>query len=193
MKAGEEEILDRRIGANELFTQQSLLAYADAQAEYAATYHDGHRLHVYAARFFSTPGKQDGLYWPTEEGQKPSPLGPLLADAAAAGYHPADQPTEPYHGYYYKILTAQGPNAPGGAYDYKVNGQMLGGFAAIAWPANWGHTGIMSFMIGTDGNVYQKSLGPDTAKAAKAITRFDPDSSWTKVGAPAPIPGEEDD
>jgi hypothetical protein len=193
VKAGEEEILNRRIGANELYTQQVLLAYADAQFEYAGAFHDGRRIHVYAQRLMSTPGKQDGLYWPTEDGKPQSPLGALVAEANAAGYRPGEGPAQPYHGYFYKILTAQGPNAPGGAYDYKVNGLLLGGFAAVAWPANWGHSGIMSFMINQAGEVYQKDLGPNTQALAKAMTRFNPDAGWTKIGAPAPIPGEADD
>lgn len=193
MAAGREEILDRRIGANELYTQQVMLAYVDAQNEYMQTLHDGHKLHVYAAQLLSSSGKQDGLYWATEAGQPPSPLGPLIAEARAAGYHPGEnaQP-QPFHGYYFEILRGQGPHAPGGAYDYMVNGQMLGGFGLVAWPARWGNTGVMTFVINQDGEIYQKDLGTTTPTIAKGITRFDPDSTWQKVGAPAPIPGETD-
>ena len=187
--AGVEEILDRRIGANELFTQEALLAYSDAQQEYARSYHDGLKIHVYAQHFLSSPGKQDGLYWPTEDGQPLSPLGEMVAEASYAGYGAKSATPQPFHGYYYKILTAQGPHAPGGAYDYKVKNLMIGGFAAVAWPANWGHTGVMTFLINQDGEVYQKDLGAKTADLGKAITRFDPDPSWTKLGAPAPSPG----
>ena len=193
VKAGEEELLNRRIGANELYIQQVMLAYTDAQFDYASTFHDGHRIHVYAERLLSTAIKQDGLYWETAEGQKPSPLGPLVAEATAAGYRPGKGPVQPFHGYYFKTLTAQGPSAPGGAYDYKVNGLLLGGFALVAWPANWGHTGIQTFIINQAGEVYQKDLGPNSAERARAMLRYDPDPSWTKIGAPAPFPGEADE
>jgi hypothetical protein len=189
--AGEQEILDRRIGANELYAEQVVLAYVDAQNEYAQTLHDGNRLHVYAQHLLSSPGKQDGLYWPTASGETPSPLGPLIAEARASGYHPGEGAAQaPYHGYLYKILTGQGPHAPGGAYGYVVNGQMLGGFGLVAWPARWGNSGVMTFIVNQDGEIYAKDLGPGTAGIAAAMTRFDPDRSWQKVGAPAPIVGE---
>ena len=189
--AGREEILDRRIGANELYTQQVMLAYADAQNEYFLALHDGGKVHVYSQHLLSSAGKQDGLYWPTEEGQPQSPLGPLIADARAAGYHPGENAEQqPYHGYYFHILKGQGPHAPGGAYDYVVNGRMLGGFGLVAWPAQWGNTGVMTFVVNQDGEIYQKDLGPTSAKLAQAMTRFDPDATWHKVGAPAPIAGE---
>ena len=192
--AGQEEILARRIGANELFTQQVLLACVDAQNEYADSLHDGSKLHVYAQHFLSSPGKQDGLYWPTASGQPQSPLGPLVADANAAGYHPGrGAEPQPFHGYFFKMLTAQGPNAASGAYNYVVNGVMIGGFAMVAWPARWDHSGVMTFIVNQDGEIYQKDLGPDTADIAKAMTLFNPDASWTKLGAPAPIPGEASD
>lgn len=193
VKSGEDEILNRRIGANELYTQQAMLAYVDAQFEYAAGFHDGRRMHVYAQRLLSAPGKQDGLYWPTEAGQKQSPLGAIIAEATAIGYRPGEGPAAPFHGYYYKILTAQGANAPGGAYDYKVGGTLLGGFGLVAWPANWGHSGIMTFLVNQDGQIYQKNLGPTSAMRAKAISAFDPDSSWIRIGAPDPGPGASDD
>ncbi|WP_428490733.1 DUF2950 domain-containing protein [Rhodopila sp.] len=188
--AGREEILDRRVGANELFIQQAVLAYADAQNEYVQTLHDGLKVHVYAQRLLSNPGKQDGLYWPTEPGQPQSPLGPLVADAQTSGYHPGEN-VEPqaFHGYFFHILRAQGPHAPGGAYDYVVNGVMLGGYALVAWPAHWGNTGVMTYIINQDGDLYQTDLGPRTAEIARAMMRFDPDQAWQKVGAPTPSAG----
>ena len=192
--AGREEILDRRIGANELYTQQVMLAYVDAQNEYFESLHDGGKVHVYAQHLLSSPGKQDGLYWPTEEGQPQSPLGAFIAEARAAGYHPGENvEPQPFHGYYFHILAGQGPHASGGAYDYVANGLMLGGFGLVAWPAHWGNTGVMTFIVNQDGEIYEKDLGPTTAAIAKGITRFDPDTTWQKVGAPAPIAGEADE
>lgn len=188
--AGQEEILDRRIGADELYVQQVALAYVDAQNEYAQTLHDGQKVHVYAQHLLSGPGKHDGLYWPSEDGQPESPLGALVADARASGYHPGET-VEPYHGYFFRILKAQGPHANGGAYDYVADGVMLGGFGLVAWPSKWGNSGVMTFIVNQDGELYQKDLGPRTAEIAKAMTRFDPDETWRKVGAPAPIAGEE--
>jgi Protein of unknown function (DUF2950) len=189
--AGQQEILNRRIGANELYTQQVVLAYVDAQNEYFQDLHDGRKVHVYAQRLLSSPGKQDGLYWPTKEGQPQSPLGPLVAEAHAAGLRPGESAgPQPFHGYYFRILTGQGPHAPDGAYDYVVNGQMLGGFGLVAWPAKWGSTGVMTFIVNQDGKIYQKNLGPATESLAKAMTRFDPDMTWQEVGTPAPIAGE---
>jgi hypothetical protein len=189
--AGREEILDRRIGANELYTQQVMLAYADAQNEYVQSLHDGNKVRVYAQHLMSSAGRHDGLYWPTEEGQPQSPLGPLVAEARVAGYHPGENAEpQPFHGYYFHVLKGQGPHAPGGAYDYVANGLMLGGFGLVAWPATWGSTGVMTFVVNQDGEIYQKDLGPTTAKLAKGMTRFDPDATWRKVGAPAPIAGE---
>ncbi len=189
--AGREEMLARRIGANELYTQQVMLAYVDAQNEYVQSLHDGSKLHVYAQHLLSSPGKHDGLYWPTEEGQPQSPLGPLIAEARAAGYHPGENAEpQPYHGYYFHVLTGQGRHAPGGAYDYAVNGVLLGGFGLVAAPAHWGNTGVMTFVVNQDGEIYQKNLGPNSATIAKGMTWFDPDATWQKVGAPAPIAGE---
>lgn len=188
--AGEEEILDRRVGANELATQQVLLAYVDAQEEYASSLHDGLKLHIYAQKLLSSPGKQDGLYWPTAPGEPPSPLGELVGEARAAGYHPGENPEpQPYHGYLYRILKAQGPRAPGGAYDYVVDGLMLGGFGLVAWPAKWGNSGVVTYIVNQDGEIYGKDLGPRTADLAPTIARFDPDPSWQKIGAPPPSPG----
>ncbi|WP_323989788.1 DUF2950 domain-containing protein [Nguyenibacter sp. L1] len=192
--AGLDEILDRRIGANELYTQQVMLAYVDAQYEYAQGLHDGRKVHVYAQRLLSSPGKQDGLYWPTEEGQPPSPLGPLVAEAYAGGYHPGGTgKPQPYHGYFFRVLTAQGPHARGGAYDYIADGLMLGGFGLVAWPVRWGNSGVMTFIVNQDGEIYAKDLGPDTPALGSAMTRFDPDPTWQKIGAPAPIAGQAGD
>jgi hypothetical protein len=191
--AGREEILDRRIGANELYTQQVVLAYVDAQNEYYQTLYDGNNVNTYAQHILSSTGKHDGLYWPTDEGQPQSPLGPLIAEARAGGYRPGESAKpQPYHGYYFNILKGQGSHAPGGAYDYVVNGMMIGGFGLVAWPSIWGNTGVMTFIVNQDGEIYQKDLGPSTPTIAKAMTLFDPDSTWQKVGAPAPIAGEAD-
>lgn len=181
--AGKEEILNRRIGENELSTIQTMLAYVDAQSDYAELRRQRSGTPEYAQHILSSPGKMDGLYWPAQQGEPQSPLGPLIAAARAAGYRKSAKPEEPtpYHGYFYKLLTAQGPNAPGGAVDYIVNGRMIGGFGLVAWPARYGDSGIMTFMVNYDDVVYQKNLGPQTAKLAPAISRFDPDSSWQKV------------
>ncbi len=181
--AGQEEILDRRIGQNELSTIQTMLAYVDAQRDFADLQRQQSGTAEYAQHILSTPGKKDGLYWPTAEGEPPSPLGPLVASARAAGYRrgaKGEGPT-PYHGYYFKVLTSQGPNAPGGAVDYVVNGRMIGGFGLVAWPARYGDSGVMTFIVNHDGVVYQKDLGPQTAEVAPTITRFDPDPGWQKA------------
>ena len=181
-RAGAEEIINRRIGQNELAAIQVCLAYLDAQREYVLKDRDNNRLLEYAQKLVSTPGKRDGLYWPTKEGEPPSPFGPLASRAADEGYSP-DTGGEPqaYHGYHYRILSAQGPSAPGGAYSYLVKGKMIGGFALIAYPARWGVSGVMTFTCSHDGVVYEKNLGRDTRKLAKATTTFDPDPSWQKV------------
>jgi hypothetical protein len=141
-------------------------------------------LHQYAQKFLSARGKRDGLYWTTKDGEEPSPFGPLIARAQGRGYVKAKDARGkplPYYGYYYRIVKSQGPDAPGGAYDYVVRGKMIGGFALVAYPANWGNSGVMTFMVNHDGVVYQKDLGPDTAAIARAITRFDPDRTWTRL------------
>lgn len=175
---GKEEVINRRVGRNELDTIQVLLAVVDAQREYAQS-HDG----TYAKLFRSTAGKQDGLYWATKAGEKPSPLGALAAEAARDGYggKPAPGKVEPFHGYTYKMLTSQGKSAQGGAYDYVANGRMIGGFAAIAYPANYGLSGVKTFIVNHDGVVYEKDLGPGTADAAAKITKFDPSKGWEKA------------
>src|SRR5262245_29513043 len=179
--AGDDEILNRRIGQNELSAIQVCLAYVDAQREY---YSRGTGLLAYAQRFESTRGKHDGLYWEAKPGEPQSPLGPLVARARAAGYllPPRGAPA-PYHGYLYRILFAQGVDAPGGAYDFVVKGHMIGGFALVAQPALYGASGIMTFIVNQDGVVYQKDLGPKTAQAAGAIKAYNPDSTWTKAEA----------
>lgn len=180
--AGKEEILNRRIGANELDTIQTCLAIVDAQREYATLDTDGSGVSVYADRFISEPGKKNGLYWPAAPGQADSPLGELVADAEAEGYSrgTARNPA-PYHGYFFRILTSQGPNAAGGAYSYVANGRMIGGFGLVAWPVNYGSSGIMTFITNQDGVVYQQDLGDDTDRAAKAIKAFDPGPGWVRV------------
>jgi len=180
--AAQDEIIDRRIGRNELYTIQTILAIADAQQEYAEKDRNGDGLLAYAQKFRSSPGKRDGLYWPTKAGEEPSPLGPLAAEASAQGYRKGSGgKPQPYHGYLFRILTGQGKGAPGGAYDYLVKKEMIGGFALLAWPAKYGSSGVMSFMANHDGVVYQKDLGPKSATVAAKITRFDPADGWTKV------------
>ena len=179
-KAGKEEILNRNIGRNELDVIQVCLAYVDAQREYYMRNPQRLVLPQYGAKFMSAKGKRDGLYWATTAAEPPSPLGPLLAQARKEGYHPTAGTSIPYHGYYYKMLTGQGPSAPGGAYAYRVRGQMIGGFALVAYPAQYGASGIMSFLVNHDGIVYQKDLGPNTAATAQSMTTFNPDETWQK-------------
>jgi len=179
--AGKQEILDRRLGRNELNTIQVCLAYVDAQREYYARDPDGDRVLQYAKKFASSPGRRDGLYWSTKEGEAPSPLGPLVVRARSEGYSKRSSSPVPYWGYYYRILTAQGKDAPGGAYDYFAHGKLIGGFALVAYPARYGQSGVMTFIVNQDGVVYQKDLGPDTAAIARSMKEYNPDSSWTKV------------
>jgi hypothetical protein len=178
---GVDELINRRVGANELDTIQSCLAYADAQREYYMRNPEKSPLLHYAGRLISNDGKKDGLYWPAGESEEQSPLGEGFAKARAEGYAKEGTMTgEPFHGYIYRLLTKQGANAPGGAYDYLVNDQLLGGFAAVAFPADYGNSGVMTFMVSHDGVVYSKDLGPDTAKLAMAVDTFDPGSDWKK-------------
>jgi hypothetical protein len=179
--AGKEEILNRRIGRNELNTIQVCLAYVDAQREYYARDPDGDALLQYAKAFASSPGKRDGLYWPTNPGEPPSPLGPFVARARGEGYSKSSSAPVPYWGYYFRILTAQGKDAPGGAYDYLAHGRLLGGFALVAYPAQYGVSGVMTFIVNQDGVVYQKDLGPNSAAVARAMKQFNPDTTWQKV------------
>jgi hypothetical protein len=182
-KAGKEEILNRRIGENELSTVQTLLAVVDAQREYAMKDRDNDGIREYAEKFGSDPGKKNGLYWPTQPGETPSPLGELVADARAEGYRRSGtkQGPIPFHGYYFRILTRQGKQASGGAFDYVVKKNMVGGFAVVAYPAAYGASGVMTFVVNHEGVVYEKDLGKNTAAAAKAMTSFDPDKTWKKV------------
>jgi hypothetical protein len=198
-KAGLEEVLNRRIGENELSAIATCRAYAVAQWEYYTEGdwdHDG--VAEYARKLISTAGHHDGLYWETPEGENPSPLGKLIAAASAEGYASADQTSEavgkggsdkehpsfdhaPYHGYYFKILTRQGAHAPGGKYGYLINGNMIAGYALVAYPDKWGNSGVMTFIINQQGRVYQKNLGPATSKLASAMTEYNPDPSWKLV------------
>jgi len=179
-EAGRREILYRRIGHNELDAIQTSLAYVDAQNDYAAQDRTGAGTGVYAQRFVSTPGKKDGLYWPITPGEEQSPLGELFAAASKQGYR-AGEGRSPYHGYYYKILTKQGPATEGGAADYIVDGKMIGGFALVAYPAEYRNSGVMTFIVNYAGTVFQKDLGPDTADIAEHMMSFNPDSTWKKV------------
>jgi Protein of unknown function (DUF2950) len=182
--AGRLEILYRRIGRNELDAIQTCLAYVDAQMEYAEKDRTGAGTGIYAQHIVSTAGKKDGLYWPSSGGDE-SPLGELAAKASAEGYS-AGAGRAPYHGYYYRILTQQGPNAPGGALNYVVRGKMIGGFALLAYPAEYGNSGVMTFLVNHSGTVYQKDLGDYTTTLAKRMMWFDPDQTWKKVDAPSP-------
>ena len=183
-RAGAKEILSRRIGRNELSAVQVCLAYVDAQREYVLKDRDNDGLLEYAQKLISTPGKRDGLYWQTAQGDPPSPLGPLVAAARSEGYGNAQgNSPQPYHGYLFKILTAQGPHAAGGAYDYIINGRMIGGFALVAWPARWRASGVTTLIVNHDGVVYSKNLGPQTPAIVARMARFDPDATWTKESA----------
>ena len=180
---GEDELINRRIGEGELDALTAMAAYPAAQDDYASTDRNGDGVREYAMRLGSTPGKHDGLYWPDSEdaGQGRSPFGPLIA---ASGVDMATRvPGSAFNGYFYKILTAQGPAAPGGAYNYVVNGHMVAGYALLAWPDAYGNTGIMTFMVSRDGKIYQRDLGKDTGTIAPAITSFDPAQGWTEVKA----------
>src|SRR5690349_12068483 len=179
---GRQEILYRRIGRNELDAIQTSLAYVDAQNEYADK-DRGDGAGVYAQRIVSTPGKKDGLFW--RDDSDPSPLGALAAEASAEGYKAGDEPS-PYHGYCFRILKAQGPDAPGGALNYVVKGKMIGGFALVAWPAEYGNSGVMTFLVNHAGTVYQKDLGKRTDFVAKRLMLFDPDQTWKKIDAAKP-------
>ncbi len=179
-KKGKEELINRRVGRNELNTIQVCLAYVDAQREYAAKDRDGDGLFEYAQKFISTPGKKDGLYWNVNEGEEESPLGDIFARATREGYKKTSNKPIPYHGYYFKILKAQGKHATGGAQDYLVKGKMIGGFAMVAYPAQYGVSGVTTFVVNHEGIVYEKDLGKETAKTARVIKLFDPDKTWKK-------------
>src|SRR5262245_2313304 len=177
--AGREEVLARRIGRNELSIMKALLAYWDAQQEYADMNKSKSGQAVYAQKIVSSPGKKDGLYWPTTGNEPPSPLGEAVAAATQLGYRPGAG--EPFHGYRFKLLLRQGPAAPGGAVDYVAKGDMIGGFAAVAYPAEYGNSGVMTFMINHKGDIYEKDLGEGTARTASQMTSFNPDQTWKKV------------
>jgi hypothetical protein len=174
---GNEEIIYRRVGRNELGAIAVCEGYVQSQIEYASKGHDGHPSGIYAQRFHSDAGQQDGLYWVTSEGKPASPMGPLVADAAAEPQQSATS-TTPYYGYIYKILSAQGPEADGGAKSYVADGKLTGGFALVAYPAHYGSSGIMTFIVNQDGVIYQQDLGEKTGELASQITDYNPDSSW---------------
>lgn len=180
--AGKEELLNRRIGKNELKALEVMRAYVDAQREYASRDHDGDQVLEYAQKITSSEGQTDGLYWPPELNGEISPLGPMIAQAQGQGYFGGgidpDQGPRPFYGYYFKILKKQGKHAPGGKYNYVINGNMIGGFAMVAWPAEYGHSGIMTLIVNQQGVVYQQDLGPKTSKLASKMTAYDPDPAW---------------
>jgi hypothetical protein len=177
---GKQEILNRRIGENELNTIQTCLAIVDAEREYAMKDRDRNGLLEYAQKFVSDPGKKNGLYWEAKQGEPQSPLGPIMFQARSQGYQgkPSTTPT-PYHGYNYRVLTAQGKDAPGGAYSYLLKGKMIGGFAVVASPAEFGNSGVMTFVVNHDGNVFQKNLGANTSAIARSMKEYNPDKTWT--------------
>jgi DUF2950 family protein len=184
--AGKDEVLSRRIGRNELAVIRVLGSYVAAQRAYAAAPHDGKRAGLYARRFGSDPGTQNGLYWPARRGEAQSPLGVLVAQATTEGYHRRDGETPtPLYGYYFRILEGQGASAPGGAADYVKDGDMSGGFALVAWPVHYGASGIMTFIVNKDGIAQEKDLGPETPDVVTRLTRYDPDRTWHRV-EPAP-------
>lgn len=181
-EAGKTEILARRIGENELDTIQVCHAYVAAQREYASKDRDGSDVLKFAQRILSTPGKMDGLYWSAALGQEPSPFGHFFAIAATQGYQQTTgQPHEPYHGYHFRVLKRQGAAAPGGRYDYVINGNLIAGFALAAFPEDYESSGIMTFIVNQRGKVYQKDLGPQTRELARQMTEYNPDSTWTLV------------
>jgi len=182
--AGKEEVLTRRIGRNELAVLRIAATYVTAQRVYARRDHDGVPAGAYARKFASTPGRQDGLYWDVTPGASHSPLGPLVAHAAAEGRTlGAGGPPTPFYGYYFRILEQQGAAAPGGARSYLAGAAMTGGFAMVAWPAEYGVTGVMTFLVGPDGVRHERDLGADTSNAVKKIVAFNPDANWHRVVA----------
>ena len=178
-KAGHDEILYRRIGANELNAIQVCRGFVEAQLEYASSIHDDSGIYQYAQKLISTPGKQDGLYWENADGTPGGPITKVVAKAIEEGY--SLSPGSAYSGYYFRLLKGQGPSAPMGELDYIIKGMMIGGFAIIAVPAEYGVTGIQTFIVSHNGVVYQKDLGPDSVNAAKQIERYDPDKTWTRT------------
>jgi hypothetical protein len=185
--AGKDEIINRRVGENELTAIGVCRTYVEAQREYASEDRDNSGVLKYAPKIKSTPGQKDGLFWEPAAGEEASPFGPLVASARAEGYGPrkAGESPQPFHGYLFRILTAQGPHAPGGRYNFIINGNMVAGFALVAHPARWGDSGVMTFIVNQQGRVYQRNLGPDTDAKVAATIEFDPDEGW----APVPPPG----
>jgi hypothetical protein len=185
-EAGKQEILARRIGMDELGALAVCRAYVQAQRDYASQDSTSNGILAYAQFIYSDPGTHNGLYWPVNAGEPLSPLGPLIAAAHGQGYHHTRQmlndQTAPYHGYYFKVLTRQGRHAPGGKYDYVINGNMIAGFALVAWPAEWGNTGVMTFIVNQQGKVYERDLGPKTGKIGTRMKEFDPDDRWKLAG-----------
>jgi hypothetical protein len=177
-EAGKQEILYRRIGRNENDAIEVLHTLVDAQRDYASETHDGDKTKHYAMKFLSDEGKQNGLYWKTNDNESPSPIGPLIVAATGEGYAMKQGQQAPFHGYYYRILTKQGAAAKGGARDYIVNGQLTRGFALVAYPAEYRNSGVMTFIVNQDGVVYERDLGQDTGKLAGAMSVFDPDNTW---------------
>ena len=187
--AGRDEIINRRIGHNEKLAQKACRAYVEAQREYYNQAEpDGEQIPKYAQKLISSDGRRDGLYWPTTGQQQESPLGPLVAKAREVGYlmqgssTAAANGSRPFHGYYFKILKKQGPSAPGGRFSYIINGNMVAGHALVAYPAKWGNSGVMTFIVNQRGRVYQKNLGPDTLKLARKMKEYNPDQTWKLVG-----------
>jgi len=177
-ESGKKEILYRRVGTNENDAIDVLHTLVDAQQEYASEPRDGAKTKQYAVKFLSDAGKHNGLYWKTSDTESPSPIGPLVADATGEGYSAKQGQNVPFHGYYYRMLTKQGPAAKGGAKDYLTNGQLTRGFAFVAYPAEYRNSGVMTFIVNQNGTVYEKDLGPDTAKLAAAMSEYNPDTSW---------------
>ena len=180
-EAGVKEILYRRVGTNENDAIDTLHTLVEAQCEYASTARDGDKTKHYALKFISTEGKQDGLYWNTDDNQAPSPIGPLIADAAGQGYEVRQGKGTPFHGYYFRMLTKQGPAAKGGARDYLVNGQLAHGFAFVAYPAEYRNSGVMTFIVNQNGVVYERDLGTDTGKIGSEMSVYNPDPTWRPI------------
>ena len=181
--AGEEEIIDRHVGKDELHAIGVCRTYVTAQRKYASMNPDASPGMAYAQHLKSAPGKKDGLYWPATGDETASPFGPLVAKAQAEGYvvHPRGTGPHPFHGYYFRVLTRQGEAAPGGKMDYLSHGSMTGGFALVAYPEDWGQSGVMTFIVNQDGKVFQRNLGEDTSKSAGMIKEYNPDGDWTLV------------
>lgn len=180
-EAGKKEVLYRRVGTNENDAIEVLHSLVDAQREYASVVRDGEKTKHFASKFVSSAGKEDGLYWKTDDNQPASPIGPELVQAAAEGYDIQQGKQTPFHGYYYRMLTAQGAAARGGAHSYLVNGELARGFAFVAYPAEYRNSGVMTFIVNQDGTIYEQDLGPDTAKLASAMSAYNPDKTWSKV------------